>query len=116
VVGVARSSSLGFGGVRCMDVVHVDVGGLDTLGLDLATETSTVKSGTENGSFINIHVEHKFVFPNGGRDGPSNHRRFGGATGEDNGRDIFLQRNELANGSEWVYKHTTVKPALTKHA
>ena len=80
------------GVVRRLDVIHVGVGDSDILGPELAAETSTVKGGTENGSFIYIHVNRNLAFSNSGLHGMLNHRRSGGAAGEDNRRDILLQK------------------------
>ena len=45
---LGRSSFFRLGSIRCLDVVHIDVGNLDILGLKLATETGTTKAGTED--------------------------------------------------------------------
>ena len=50
-----------------------------------------MKTGTEDSSFIGIHVDRHLVLSNSGLHGLLNHRRSGGSTGEDDRRDIFLQ-------------------------
>ena len=101
---LGRSTFLRFGGIRCLDVIHVDVGDLDILSLELAAEAGTVKAGTEDSSFICIHVDRNLAFPDGSLHGLLNHGCSGGATGENDRRDIFLQKNmsrgTAANGLE----------------
>jgi len=72
--------------------VHVDVGDLDILGLELAAETGTTKPGTEDTSFIGVHVDRNILLSNSGLHGLLNHRRSECATGEDDRRDIVLQK------------------------
>ena len=75
-----------------MDVIHVDVGDLNILGLELAAKTGTTKAGTEDSSFICVHVDRNLVLSNSGLHGLSNHRCSGCTTSEDDRRDIFLQK------------------------
>lgn len=88
--GLRRPSFFGLGSIRHLYVVHVDVGDLDILSLELAAETGTMKSGTEDCGFVGVHVDRDLVLSNSGLHGLLNHRRSGGATSEDDGRDIFL--------------------------
>lgn len=88
--GLGRSSFLRLGGIRCLNVVHVDIGDFDILGLELAAETGTMKAGTENSSFIGVHVNRNLILSNSGLDSLLNHGRPGGAAGEDDRCDIFL--------------------------
>ena len=81
-----------FDGVRYHDVVHGDVRDIDPLGLELGAETGTVKTSTEDGSFVGVHMDHGHAVTNDGLHGLVNHGCFGGATGEDNRCDVRLQK------------------------
>ena len=90
--GLGRSSFFRLGSIRRLDVIHVDIGDLDILGLELAAETGTSEAGTEDSGFIGVYVDRNLVLSNSGPHGLLNHRRSGCATGEDNRRNIFLQK------------------------
>ena len=94
--GLRGSSFLRLGSIGRLDVIHVDVGDLDFLGLELAAETGAMKAGTEDGSFIGIHVDRDLILSNSSPHGLLNHRRSRGTAGEDDRSDIFLQ-NEMSS-------------------
>ena len=74
------------------------------LNVELAAETGTTKAGTEDSSFVGVHVDRNLLLSNNGPHGLLNHRRSGCVTGEDERRDIFLQkemsRRRTADGPE----------------
>lgn len=70
----------------------MDVGDLDILGLELAAETGAMEPGTEDSGLIGIHINCNLILSNSGLYSLLNHGRSGGATGEDDRRDIFLQK------------------------
>lgn len=105
-----------FGGVRNHDVIHGDVRDINAFGLELRAEAGTVKASTEDGSFIDVHIDHNLPFSNGGLHGLVNHGRSGGTTGEDNGPDVRLQKEMSWETAATSQKRTKDKLALTKHA
>lgn len=90
--GLGSPSFLWFGSIRRLDIVHVDVGDLDILGLELAAETSTMKTGTKDSSFIGIHVDRHLALSDSGLHGLLDHGRSGGPASEDDRRDVFLKK------------------------